>query len=102
MTPASLTDFIANFGEPEDHTLQEFTVPGFPKVYRLSNKVENGKAIGAHNDGVGWHTDYSYKPEPVMATMLYAVTVPPEGSDTLIADCVAAYEALPEARKSEL
>ncbi len=102
MTPGSLTEFIAHFGEPEDHTLQEFTVPGFPKVYRLSNKIEDGKPIGAHNDGVGWHTDYSYKPEPVMATMLYAVTVPPEGSDTLIADCVAAYQALPDARKAEL
>ncbi|MDB5453580.1 MAG: TauD/TfdA family dioxygenase [Caulobacteraceae bacterium] len=102
LSPGELTDFIANFGEPEDHTLKEFTVPGFPKVYRLSNKVEDGKPIGAHNDGVGWHTDYSYKPEPVMATMLYAVTVPPEGSDTLLADCVAAWDALPPERQAEL
>ena len=41
-----------NVGEPEDHTLKEFTVPGFPKVYRLSNRVVDGKPIGAHNDGV--------------------------------------------------
>jgi taurine dioxygenase len=102
LTPGELTDFIANFGEPEDHTLKEYTVPGFPKVYRLSNKIVDGKPIGAHNDGVGWHTDYSYKPEPVMATMLYAVEVPPEGSDTLIADCVAAWNALPPERQAEL
>ena len=51
--------------------------------------------IGAHNDGVGWHTDYSYKAEPVMCTMLYAVEVPPEGSDTLLADGCAAWNALP-------
>ena len=101
LSPGELTDFVAQFGEPEDHTLQEFTVPGFPKVYRLSNKVVDGKPIGAHNDGVGWHTDYSYKPEPVMATMLYAVEVPPEGSDTLLADCVAAWNALtPERQKA--
>ena len=102
LSPGELTDFVARFGEPEDHTLKEFTVPGFPKVYRLSNRVVDGKPIGAHNDGVGWHTDYSYKPEPVMATMLYAVEVPPEGSDTLLADCVAAWNALPPERQQAL
>jgi taurine dioxygenase len=102
LSPGELTDFIARFGEPEDHTLQMFTVPGHPKVYRLSNRIVDGQPIGAHNDGVGWHTDYSYKPEPVMATMLYAVEVPPEGSDTLLADCVAAWNALPPDRQRAL
>ena len=102
MTPADLTAFVARFGEPEDHTLKEFTVEGFPKVYRLSNRIVDGKPIGAHNDGVGWHTDYSYKAEPVMATMLYAVEVPAEGSDTLLADCVAAWNALPPERQAEV
>ena len=101
MTPPDLVAFISRFGEPEDHTLKEFTVPGHPKVYRLSNRVVDGRPIGAHNDGIGWHTDYSYKPEPVMATMLYAVEVPAEGSDTLLADCVAAWNALPPARQAE-
>jgi taurine dioxygenase len=102
MSPADLTAFVARFGEPEDHTLKEFTVPGYPKVYRLSNRIVDGKPIGAHNDGIGWHTDYSYKPEPVMATMLYAVEVPPEGSDTLLADCCAAWNALPPERQNQL
>jgi taurine dioxygenase len=102
LTPGELTAFVARFGEPEDHTLEDFTVPDFPKVYRLSNRVVDGKPIGAHNDGVGWHTDYSYKPEPVMATMLYAVEVPAEGSDTLLADCVAAWNATPPARQAQL
>jgi taurine dioxygenase len=102
LAPGALTDFVARFGEPEDHTLKEFTVPGFPKVYRLSNRIVDGKPIGAHNDGVGWHTDYSYKPRPVMATVLYAVEVPAEGSDTLLADCVAAWRSLPPERQAEL
>ena len=102
MTPAELTAFVGRFGEPEDHTLKEFTVPGFPKVYRLSNRIVDGRPIGAHNDGIGWHTDYSYKPKPVMATMLYAVEVPAEGSDTLLADCVAAWNALPADRQKEV
>jgi taurine dioxygenase len=102
LSPGELTDFIARFGEPEDHTLKEYTFEDFPKVYRLSNRVVDGRPIGAHNDGVGWHTDYSYKAEPVMATMLFAVEVPAEGSDTILADCVAAWEALPKERQAEL
>jgi taurine dioxygenase len=102
MSPDDLLDFVRMFGEPEGHTLKQFTLPGYPHIYILSNKVVDGRAIGAHNDGVGWHTDYSYKAEPVMSTMLYAVEAPPEGADTLLADCVAAYDALPEEKKAQL
>jgi taurine dioxygenase len=102
MRPAELIGFIRHFGPPEGHTLQQYTLPGYPNIYVLSNKTRDGKPIGAHNDGIGWHTDYSYKAEPVMLTMLYAVEVPPEGSDTLLADMCAAYQALPAARQREL
>lgn len=102
MTPADLMRFISAFGEPEDHTLKQFTLPGYPKIFVLSNRTRDGVPIGAHNDGVGWHTDYSYKPEPVMCTMLYAVEVPPEGSDTLLADGCAAWNALSPERQKQL
>ncbi len=68
----------------------------------LSNRIVNGKTIGAHNDGIGWHTDYSYRAEPVMCTMLYAVEVPAEGSDTLLADGCAAWNALSPERQAQL
>ncbi|MCQ9155938.1 TauD/TfdA dioxygenase family protein [Acidomonas methanolica] len=100
--PADLMRFIRRVGTPEGHTIQDFTLPGFPEIYVLSNRIENGRPIGAHNDGVGWHTDYSYKEEPVMSTMLYAVEVPAEGSDTLLADGVAAYNALSPERRATL
>ena len=102
LEPADLMRFIKRFGEPEDHTLVENTLPGFPKIYVLSNRIVDGKPIGAHNDGIGWHTDYSYKAEPVMSTMLYAVEVPPVGSDTLLADLCQAWNALTPERQSEL
>ncbi|WP_227003402.1 TauD/TfdA dioxygenase family protein [Kozakia baliensis] len=102
LDPADLMRFIRRVGTPEGHTIKDFTLPGFEEIYVLSNRIENGRPIGAHNDGVGWHTDYSYKEEPVMSTMLYAVEVPVEGSDTLIADGVAAYEALPAERRKAL
>jgi taurine dioxygenase len=100
--PDDLLAFIRCFGEPEGHTLQEYTVPGYPNIFVLSNRVVDGKPVGAHNDGIGWHTDYSYKAEPVMSTMLYAVEVPPEGSDTLLADVCAAWNALTPERQAEL
>jgi taurine dioxygenase len=102
LSPDALVAFVARFGEPEGHTLQDFTLPGYPNIYILSNREVDGKPIGAHNDGVGWHTDYSYKAEPVMCTMLYAVEVPGEGSDTLLADGVAAWNALSPERQVEL
>lgn len=102
MAPDDLLRFLSKFSEPEGHTQKQFTLPGYPNVYILSNKTVDGKPIGAHNDGVGWHTDYSYKARPVMCTMLYGVEVPPEGSDTLLADLCAAYDALPPERQREL
>ncbi|MEM6913610.1 MAG: TauD/TfdA family dioxygenase, partial [Pseudomonadota bacterium] len=102
MSPDDLIRYLRAYGELEGHTLQQYTLAGYPEIFLLSNIVENGRPIGAHNDGVGWHTDYSYKEHPVKCTMLYAVQVPDEGSDTLIADCCAAYDALPEARRQQI
>lgn len=102
MTPEALTKFLSGFGPLEGHTLKQFTLDGFPHIFLLTNIKKNGKPLGAHNDGVGWHTDYSYKEKPVMTTMLYAVEVPGEGGDTLIADCCAAYNALSDERKAQL
>jgi len=102
MNPDDLIQFLSAFGELEGHTQTQFTLPGFPSIYILSNREENGRPIGAHNDGIGWHTDYSYKDKPVKCTMLYAIEVPAEGSDTLLADGCAAYEALEPARKEQL
>lgn len=102
MTPDDLIRFMGGFGEMEGHILQRYTLSGYPGIYILSNCVENGRPIGAHNDGVGWHTDYSYRQEPAMCTILYAVEVPPEGIDTLLADGCAAYDALPAERQAML
>ncbi|AJE46748.1 TauD/TfdA dioxygenase family protein [Celeribacter indicus] len=102
LTPEELRAFGRRFGPLETHTLLQYTLPDYPEIYVLSNLEENGKPLGAHNEGIGWHTDLSYKERPVMATMLYGIMCPPEGGDTLFADMSAAWDALPEARKAEL
>ncbi len=102
MDPEDLESFLSMFGVLEGHTLKENCLADHPNIYVLSNKIVKGKKIGAHNDGVGWHTDYSYKEEPVMCTMLYAKEVPDVGSDTILADCCSAYRALSAERKEQL
>jgi taurine dioxygenase len=96
ITPEQFVTFGEAFGPLEGHARQDYCLPGYPPIYVLSNRIENGKPVGAHNDGIGWHTDYGFKAEPVMCTMLHSLIVPAEGSDTLLADQCAAYAALPD------
>ena len=102
LTPEQQMAFSRAFGTPETNQRLEYTYPGIPEIFVLSNRIENGRKIGDVDAGQGWHTDSSYLAEPVMCTMLYAMEVPPEGSDTLFADLCAAWNTLPPERQAEL
>ncbi len=43
-----------------------------------------------------FHSDWSFMDVPPAGTMLYGITIPPHGGNTLFADQVAAYERLPD------
>ena len=63
----------------------------------ISNLKKDGKAVG----GLGsyelvWHTDMSYNPLPPRASLLYALEVPPDGSNTGFLNMYAAYDTLPD------
>jgi taurine dioxygenase len=78
-------------------------VEGKPEIYVVSNVVENGVAIGSLGAGEAvWHTDMSYLEDPPMASMLYALEVPPEGGNTGFCNMYSAYEMLPEALKRRI
>jgi alpha-ketoglutarate-dependent 2,4-dichlorophenoxyacetate dioxygenase len=49
-----------------------------------------------------WHSDTSYKRVPTWATLLTAHVVPPEDGGTQFSDMRAAWDDLPEERKTEL
>ncbi|MSP48637.1 MAG: TauD/TfdA family dioxygenase [Alphaproteobacteria bacterium] len=68
-----------------------------PEIWVVSNVVVDGKAIGGLGYGEAeWHTDMSYIPAPPMASVLYAVEVPPSGGDTHFASMIQAYATLPD------
>ena len=71
---------------------------GHPNVLELRREPDET----ATNFGAGWHSDWSFQPEPPAATLLHAQVVPPVGGDTLFADCAGAYDALSPAMKALL
>jgi taurine dioxygenase len=102
LSPHEQMRFTQAFGTPETNQRLEYTYPGIPEIYVISNKVVGGRKIGDVDAGQGWHTDSSYLESPAMCTMLHALEVPAEGSDTLLADLCAAWNALPAERREAL
>jgi len=102
LNPDVMARFGSRFGMLEPNKQMQYTVPGHPETYILSNKEVDGKRIGAHFDGITWHTDGTYLEYPPMLTLLYGIECPPEGGDTLIADAVAAFASLPEDRQAAM
>ena len=65
--------------------------------------TEDGKLPTRFPHRRGWHTDQSYRRPPPDISLFYAdVPVPKGQGQTLYADCVAAYDALPSALKSRV
>jgi taurine dioxygenase len=73
-------------------------MPGRPNVLELRREPDEK----ATNFGAGWHSDWSFQPEPPAATILRSEVTPPVGGDTLFADCARAYEALSPAFQAML
>ena len=102
LQPAEFLAFARRFGPPEPHLLDQFHHPDTPHILVLSNVTRDGKPLGLADGGTYWHTDYSYLDIPARATLLYSVTVPQIGGDTLFADQEQAYADLPSAMKRRI
>jgi len=93
--------FTEQFGTLERHTKFNKGQDDYPLVHVVSNLGPDGKPSGTVKSTL-WHSDKSFRPEPSMATILHAVTMPPDGGDTVFANMYAAYEALPAREKEFL
>ena len=97
--------FTLNFGEIEEHVGRLANGEKYPLVHTVTNLDEktNQPTVTPNTHGnYFWHTDKSYHAVPSLLTMLHAVTVPPDGGDTLFANMVHAYEALSSEEKNSL
>lgn len=92
--------FTEQFGTLERHIARNRGADN-PFVHTVSNLGPDGKPSGKVGSQA-WHTDKSFRPEPSLATILHAVTMPPDGGDTCFANMYAAYDALSEVEKAEL
>jgi taurine dioxygenase len=85
--------FAQRFGEPMEYP-QLKGLPDCPLITPVI-KLEHEEL----NFGGVWHSDTTYLDCPPMASMLYAVEIPPFGGDTLFANQYLAYETLSEGLK---
>lgn len=90
LTHAAQIAWARRFGTPDIHPIAN-GMEEFPELIRVL------KPAGASASfGVGWHSDNSFFEEPSLGSVLYGVTIPPYGGDTLYASMEKAYQALSE------
>ncbi|MEX2617418.1 MAG: TauD/TfdA family dioxygenase [Alphaproteobacteria bacterium] len=98
--------FTERFGELELPLNRDYLGADYPALHVVTNLDTEGRLkdrkVLANPGNYFWHTDASYMAVPAMATLLYAVQVPPAGGDTAFANLHLAYEALPETTKARI
>ena len=92
--------FSEQFGTLERHIARNRGAEN-PWVHTVSNLGPGGQPSGKVGSQE-WHSDKSFRPEPSLATILHAVTLPPAGGNTCFADMTEAYVALGAGERAEL
>ncbi len=77
-----------------------------PEIFRLSNTDSAGSLLPAGSErlellrlNMSWHIDSSYRAIPTQGAILHGIEVCVDGGDTVFANMVAAYQAMPAAMK---
>ena len=96
LTPPEQLAFSKRFGEPMEYP----QLKGLPECPLITPVIK--LAHEQINFGGVWHSDTTYLAQPPMASMLYAVEIPPYGGDTIFANQYAAYETLSEGLRRAL
>ena len=96
LTPHEQLAFASRFGTPMEYP----QLKGLPECPMITPVLK--LAHERVNFGGVWHSDTTYLTQPPMASMLYAVEIPPYGGDTIFANQYAAYETLSEGLRTVL
>ena len=73
------------------------SIEGYDHIAAIERKADEKTAVFAEF----FHSDWSFLDIPPAGTMLYGITIPPIGGNTLFADQVAAYKNLPDEYKNK-
>ena len=92
----TMVAFAERLGQPMEYP-QMKGLPDFTVITPVT-KLEHEEV----NFGGVWHSDTAYLERPPMATMLYALEIPPYGGDTLFANQYLAFETLSEGLRKAL
>ena len=96
ISPQQQLNFAEQFGIPMEYP-QLKGLPDYPLVTEVI-KLEHETL----NFGGVWHSDTTYLQQPPMASLLYAIEIPPYGGDTMFSNQYMAYETLSEGLKKTL
>ncbi len=88
--------FARRFGDIDIHPIA-IGMEEHPEVLRVFKPANEAACFGT-----SWHTDNTFFAKPSKASILYGVTLPPVGGDTLWASTTAAYDALSPTMQSML
>jgi taurine dioxygenase len=89
--------FGRRFGPLTKSTLAKELVDGYADL-QLMRKAEGSKVV----EGGEWHTDQSFRPVPIMGTVLVAQKIPAFGGDTMFGNMSLAFDTLSDGLKQTL
>ena len=88
--------FGRHFGELDIHPIA-IGMEAHPEILKVWKPKGERAAFGT-----SWHSDNTFFEKPSKASILYGVTIPPYGGDTVFASMESAYDALSAAMKQIL
>jgi len=98
ITPEQQIAFSRRFGElasaGDNPVIQKYALPGYPEIFRVSNKKRDGEPLGREDAGTYWHADGTWQTFPSKASILYGIEIPRVGGNTMFADLYQAWETL--------
>lgn len=96
LNPSAMLALAERLGEVDAGHPVYPHAPGYPSVVEL---ISDGDHPPDTDD---WHKDLTFKAEPPFASLLFAVSVPAVGGDTLWTSMSAVYDSLSSGWKSDL
>ncbi len=96
LTPERQVAFAKRFGKLEEYPFVR-GIEGHPELIEIVKMPDE-----VMNFGHDWHVDMTFREEPPLGAVLYAIETPPVGGDTLFANLHLAWETLSDGMKAML